>query len=313
MAGGQERALRRRVRSNQNIKKITHAMELIAASRIAKDQQRVAAARPYAELMTTVVAHLTRAGANLDQALLETRDQIKAVGLVVITADKGLAGGYNASVTRTADQAAASARRDGRQVKLYVSGKKGLGYFRFRGAEITESWSGNSEQPRASDARDIATAAREAFESGEVDQVELIYTQFLSLGSQRVTTRRLLPLDRTALEETGANGGANHDHDHDHDGEGEGPRAAYDFEPEPDAILEGLLPLYLESRIYSALLEAAASEHASRQRAMKSATDNATDLIKIYERKANRVRQEAITTELVEVTGAAAALAAGPG
>ena len=301
MAGGQERALRRRVRSNQNIKKITHAMELIAASRIARDQQRVAAARPYAEAMTDVVAHLARAGAGLDQPLLETRDPVRTVGLVVVTADKGLAGGYNANVTRAADVAMAEARRQGRDARLYVSGKKGLNYFRFRNVPVAADWSGNSEQPRAEDARDVARAVREAFEAGEVDQVELIYTQFLSLGAQRVTTRRLLPLDRSALAETGEG---------DEDGR---PHAEYEFEPEPEAILQRLLPLYVESRIYSAMLEAAASEHAARQRAMKSATDNASDLIAIYQRRANRVRQEAITTELVEVTGAAAALAAGSG
>jgi F-type H+-transporting ATPase subunit gamma len=300
VAGGQERALRQRVRSNQNVRKITRAMELIAASRIAKDQQRVAAARPYAELMTTVVAHLTRAGVNLDQPLLETRDPVRTVGIVAVTADKGLAGGYNANVTRAADQALAQARRDGRDAKVYVAGKKGTNYFRFRRVPIAESWTGFSELPRAEDARAIAETVREAFVSGEIDQVELIYTQFLSHGNQKVATRRLLPLDRSALEEVGA--------DEDHDS---GPHADYEFEPEPDAILERLLPLYVESRIYSALLEAAASEHAARQRAMKSATDNATDLIKLYERRANRVRQEAITTELVEVTGAAAALSAG--
>ena len=301
MAGGQERALRQRVRSNQNVRKITRAMELIAASRIAKDQQRVAAARPYAELMTTVVAHLTKAGANLDQPLLETRDPVRTVGLLVVTADKGLAGGYNANVTRAADQALAAARRAGQDAKVYVAGKKGLNYFRFRHQPVEESWIGFSELPRAEDARAIAGTVRQAFQAGDIDQVELIYTRFLSLGSQQVASRRLLPLDRSALEDIGA------------EGEETGPQAAYEFEPEPDAILEGLLPLYVESRVYSALLEAAASEHAARQRAMKSATDNATDLIKLYERRANRVRQEAITTELVEVTGAAAALASGSG
>lgn len=300
MAGGQERALRRRVRSNQNIKKITHAMELIAASRIARDQQRVAAARPYAELMTEVVAHLARAGAGLDQPLLEAREPVRTVGLVVVTADKGLAGGYNANVTRAADQAMAEARRAGRDTRLYVAGKKGLNYFRFRNVDVAADWSGFSEAPRAEEARDISRAVREAFEAGEVDQVDLVYTQFLSLGSQRVATRRLLPLDRSALAETAG----------EDDG---GPHAEYEFEPEPEAILERLLPLYVESRLYSALLEAAASEHAARQRAMKSATDNASDLIAIYQRRANRVRQESITTELVEVTGAAAALAAGSG
>ena len=300
MAGGQERALRRRVKSNQNIKKITHAMELIAASRIAKDQQRVAAARPYAEAMTTVVARLARAGGRLDQPLLAVRDQVHNVGVVVITADKGLAGGYNANVTRTADQAIAAAGREGRSAKVYVAGKKGLNYFKFRHVAVEQAWSGFSELPRIDDARAIADAVRQAFESGEVDQVDMVTTQFLSLGSQRVVTRRLLPLDRQMLTELGGDDHA--------DGR---PQAEYEFEPEPDAILERLLPLYLEARVYAALLEAAASEHAARQRAMKSATDNATDLIAIYQRRANRVRQESITTELVEVTGAAAALAAG--
>jgi F-type H+-transporting ATPase subunit gamma len=313
VAGGQERALRRRVKSNQNIRKITRAMELIAASRITKDQQRVAAARPYAGLLTTVVQHLTEAGAGRDQPLLAAREEIASVGLLVVTADKGLAGGYNANVTRLAERIYRDRTRQGQNVKIYVVGKKGVGYFRFRGIPVTQSWVGFTELPTTADARTIATAVREAYEDGEIDQVELIATQFLSLGVQRVASRRFLPLDHSALAETGKGAASRKQQASDPAPEPDGPRSAYEFEPEPEAILEALLPRYLEGRMYAALLEAAASEHAARQRAMKSATDNATELIKIYERRANRVRQEAITTELVEVTGAAAALSAGAG
>jgi F-type H+-transporting ATPase subunit gamma len=313
VAGGQERALRRRVKSNQNIRKITRAMELIAASRITKDQQRVAAARPYAELLTTVVQHLTEAGAGRDQPLLSAREEIAAVGLLVVTADKGLAGGYNANVTRLAERIYRDRTRQGQTVKLYVVGKKGVGYFRFRSIPVTQSWVGFTELPTTADARAIATAVREAYEDGEIDQVELVATQFLSLGVQKVSSRRFLPLDHSALAETGKGAAGRKQQAADQPSEPEGPHSAYEFEPEPEAILEALLPRYLEGRMYSALLEAAASELAARQRAMKSATDNATELIKIYERRANRVRQEAITTELVEVTGAAAALSAGAG
>ena len=292
MAGGQERALRRRIKSVQSTKKITRAMELIAASRIVKAQQRVAAARPYAERITEVIRSLSAAGAGSDQPLLTPRETVSTVGVVVITADRGLAGGYNSAVIRLAENVITKARDEGLGYRLFVCGKKGLSYFRYRGYDITESFIGFSEQPGYEDARRVAAAVAECFEAGEVDRVELAYTQFLSLGSQKPQVRRFLPLEPDAAK-----------------AEATGHTADYEYEPGPNEILERLLPRYVEARLYAAMLDSAASELASRQRAMKSATDNAGELIKRYERQMNRARQDSITTEIIEIASGAEALA----
>jgi F-type H+-transporting ATPase subunit gamma len=297
VAGGVERALRRRIRSVQSTKKITRAMELIAASRIVKAQQRVAAARPYSELLTEVIRNVSKAGAGLNQPLLEPRDEIRTVGFVVVTADRGLAGGYNANVIRAAERSLKEHQDGGRQYSLIIVGRKGLNYFRYRRFQVDGSFSGFSEQPTYEHAREIAAEVMRRYEEGLVDQVELVYTQFLSAGSQRVLSRRLLPMDASAI--TDATGGS--------DDEG-GTSAGYEFEPDPDAILRQLLPRYVEGRLFAALLDAAASEQSARQRAMKAATDNANELIKVLERVANRARQEAITTEIMEIVGGSEAL-----
>src|SRR4051794_28634451 len=294
MAGGQERALRRRIRSVESTKKITRAMELIAASRILKAQQRVAAARPYAELLTEAIRNLASAGGGGGHALLAQRDEVRTVAFVVVTADRGLAGGYNSGVIRAAERALQAEVAAGRDYMLILCGKKAEGYFRFRHYRIEAAYNGFSEQPEYTDARDVARMVIDKFENGEVDQVQLVYTQFLSLGLQRVTNRTFLPLQSEALTEGSA-------------GEG-GPAASYEFEPSPDAILERLLPTYVEARLFDAMLQAAASEHAARQRAMKSATDNAEELIKALSRQMNRARQESITTEIMEIVGGAEAL-----
>jgi F-type H+-transporting ATPase subunit gamma len=292
VAGGQERVLKRRIKSVQSTKKITRAMELIAASRIVKAQQRVLAARPYSERITEVIRNLSSAGASFDQPLLTPRAEVRRVGYVVITADRGLAGGYNSNVIRAAENGIKEQRAAGRDYALYTLGKKGLAYFKFRGFDITSSWTGGSEQPVYEDARAVAADVMARFDAGEVDQVELVYTQFLSVGTQRVTVRRLMPLDTGAITETAPTG----------------PKADYEYEPEPTSILERLLPRYVEARIFAAMLDAAASEHAARQRAMKSATDNAEELIKSLTRVMNRARQESITTEIMEIVGGAEAL-----
>ena len=300
MAGGIERTLRRRIKSVQSTKKITRAMELIAASRIVRAQQRVQAARPYIEQLTEVIRHLSKAGAGLNQPLLVPREEIRTVAFVVVTADRGLAGGYNANVERMAERAIAREQAEGRDYRLIVAGKKGQTYFRFRRYRVDASFIGFSEKPSYEDAREIAHDIVGRFDEGEVDQIQLIYTQFLSVGSQRVVERRFVPMDATAITESGG------------DDEG-GTEAAYEFEPSPEAILEELLPRYVEGRLFVALLEAAASEQAARQRAMKSATDNANELITSLERIANRARQDTITTEIMEIVGGAEGLAQGQG
>ena len=296
MAGGQERVLRRRIKSIQSTKKITKAMELISASRIVKAQAAVAAARPYSEQITNVIGNLAAAGAGLSSPLLMQREDVRTVAYVVITDDRGLAGAYNSNVIRTAERAMRADQAQGRDTRLVAVGKKAIGYFRFRGVALDATFTGMTDRPTYEDARSIAREVTERFESGEYDQVELVYTQFLSVGTQRVVNRRFMPLDSAALETAAS---------------GDGPSADYEFEPDPGLILERLLPRYAEARLFAALLDAAASAHASRQRAMKSATDNAEDLITRLSRVMNRARQDSITTEIMEIVGGAEALAQG--
>ena len=300
MAGGQERVLRRRIKSVQSTKKVTKAMELISASRIMKAQARVAAARPYSEQITAVIANLAAGGAGLTSPLLTERDEVRTVCFVVIAADRGLAGGYNSGILRTAERAIRDARADGRDARIVVVGKKGRDFFRFRHYEIDDAFLGMTDQPTYENARSVADAVTARFESGEYDRVELIYTRFLSVASQRVTNRRFMPLDSSALEAAAAS-------------PGDGPAAGYEFEPDAGLILDRLLPRYAEARVFAALLESSASEHAARQRAMKSASDNADELITKLSRVMNRARQDSITNEIMEIVGGAEAMGSGKG
>jgi F-type H+-transporting ATPase subunit gamma len=294
MPGGKERALRRRIRSVQSTKKITKAMELIAASRILKAQQRVAAARPYSERITEVIRNLAAGGAGRGSPLLEEREDVRTVAYVVIAADRGLSGAYNSTVIRAAERSMQRQRAEGRQTRLITVGRKAESYFRFRGWTIDKSYTGFLDNPGYDDARAIAEHVVERFEAGEYDLVELAYTRFLSAATQRVTIRRFVPLDPAMLEEARP----------------EGLTADYEFEPGAQEILDRLLPRYAEARLYAALLEGAASFFAAQQRAMKSATDNAEDLIVKYSRAMNRARQDAITTEIMEIVGGAEAMRA---
>ncbi len=299
MASGEERKLRRRIKSVQSTKKITRAMELIAASRIVKAQQRVEAARPYSEQITAVMANLAAGGAGLDHPLLQERDPIRKVGFIAISADRGLAGAYNSTIVRTAERALLAHQDEGRDYELTLAGRKAEGYFRYRGYRIGESFSGFSEKPSYEDAREVAQAAMARYERGSdeeggVDQVELIYTRFFSAGSQKVVNVRLLPLEREVMEDAAASG--------------DGPQTAYEFEPEPGQILERLLPRYVEGRVFAAMLDAAASEQAARQRAMKAATDAAEEMIDSLSTVANKIRQAGITTEIMEIVGGAESL-----
>ena len=293
MPGGAERALRGRIRSVQSTKKITRAMELIAASRIVKAQARVAAARPYSEQITQVIRNLASAGAGGSSPLLMQREEVKTVGFIVVAADRGLAGGYNSGVIRQTERSLQAEVAAGRDYKLFLVGKKAVNYFRFRGYRIEQSFAGFSDNPVYENARQVAAEVVQQFESGAVDRVQLVYTQFLSVGTQRVQERQFLPMEAAAITETS----------------GAGPAADYEFEPAPGAILEAIVPRYVESRLFAAFLDAAASEHAARQRAMKSATDNAEELIRVLTRSMNRARQDAITTELIEIASGAEALA----
>jgi F-type H+-transporting ATPase subunit gamma len=293
MAGGQERILRGRIRSVQATKKITRAMELIAASRIVKAQQRVAAAVPYSERITEVVKDLAAGSAGIDSPFLKSRDVVRTTCYVAITADRGLCGGYNSGVLRATEGEVKADVLAGKNYVIIPVGRKAEGYFRFRGYTIGKFFGGFSDAPSYADAKAIGEHVVDLFVRGEVDRVELIYTRFISAGSQEVVRRPLVPLERDVVEG------------------GDGKNAAgsdYEFEPTPETILDTLLPRYAEARVYAALLNAAASEHAFRQRAMKSATDNAEELIKNLSRIMNRARQDSITTEIMEIVGGAEAL-----
>ena len=296
MAGGAERILRRRIKSVQSTKKITKAMELIAASRILKAQQRVNAARPYSEQITEVIRNLAAAGAGKGSALLEQREEVNTVAFVVVAGDRGLCGGYNTNVIRTAEREMARLRAEGKQTRLITVGKKPTAYFRFRGYELDDSHAGFSDEPTYEDARGVAESVVRRFEDGEYDAVEIVYTQFISAGVQRVQLKRFVPLETDVLDAAEKS---------------DGPSADYEFEPGPGEILDHLLPRYAEARLYAALLEGAASFFAAQQRAMKSATDNAEELITKLSRVMNRARQDAITTEIMEIVGGAEALRQG--
>jgi|TARA_Y100000588_G_scaffold149062_1_gene163111 F-type H+-transporting ATPase subunit gamma len=285
--------LRRRIGSVQNTKKITRAMELIAATRVVKAQQRARMAKPYAEQITSVIENLAAGGAEVDHPLLRQAEKVERVGVIVISSDRGLAGPYNSSVIKAAERQVQNARSEGADYSLIVIGKKARDYFAFRNYAIDSYTDGISDNPSYEDARRIAEEVAALFTDGRIDRVELVYTEFLSLGSQKVATRRFLPLEST--ESIAAEGDA-------------GVSGAFEFEPSPEGVLEALLPRYVEARLFGALLESAASEHANRQRAMKAATDNAEELITKLSREMNQARQDAITTEIMEIVGGAEAL-----
>jgi F-type H+-transporting ATPase subunit gamma len=304
--GAQLRVYRRQIKSVQSTKKITKAMELIAASRIVKAQNRVNAARPYADELTRALSALGK-DTSLQHPLLTGSENPRRTGILLVTSDRGLAGGYSANAIKRANELADAVRAEGKEPVLYVIGRKGVGYYRFRQIAVTDSWTGFSEQPTfldARDATDTVVSALNATSEGEsnggegVDELYVVYTKFESMVSQAPVAALVSPvrLAQAATEEPTE--------------VSEGPAPAYEFEPEGEELLAALLPRYISARIFSALLESAASESAARRRAMKSASDNATDLITLYTRMANQARQAEITQEISEIVGGADALAA---
>lgn len=301
------RELRGRIRSAGSIKKITKAQELIATSRIAKAQARVEAARPYSTEITSMLTELAGASA-LDHPLLVARENPKRAAVLVVSSDRGLCGAYNANVLRQSEELFALLREEGKEPVLYTVGRKALGYFSFRNRDVTESWIGFSERPTYENAREIADTLVSAFMAGQddegedagddgilgVDELHIVFTEFRSMLSQTAVARRIAPM---VVEYVGD------------DEPDEGPQTLFSFEPDPESLFDALLPRYVATRVYAALLEAAASESASRRRAMKSATDNADDLIKALTLAANRERQAQITQEISEIVGGANALA----
>ncbi|MDT7712869.1 MAG: F-type H+-transporting ATPase subunit gamma [Pseudonocardiales bacterium] len=323
----QLRVLRRRIRTVQGTKKITKAMELIATSRIARAQARVQASRPYAKEITRVLSALASAAGTLDNPLLVERENPTRAAMLVVTSDRGLCGGYNANLLRAAEELHALLRDEGKSVRVYLIGRKAVGYYRFRERAIEQSWSGFSEQPSYENAAEAGNVLVRAFLSGVddkdgdpgadevpgVDELHIVYTEFRSMLTQTPRARRIAPLEVEYVEDDDAGDGSAGDGSA---GDGSGrPRSdglapLYEFEPDAEELLAHLLPKYINTRIYAALLEAAASEQAARRQAMKAATDNATDLIQDLSRQANRARQGLITQEISEIVGGAEALAA---
>ncbi len=294
--GAQLRVYRRRIKSVQSTKKITRAMELIAASRIVKAQQRVKAAQPYARQITRVISALA-SQSTIDHPLVSEQPDPSRAAVLVVSSDRGLAGGYNSNAIKQAASLEQTLRAEGKEPVSFLVGRKAVGFYKFRGRPVEQSWTGFSEQPTYADAKEVADALIAAFvlptADGGVDEIHVVHTEFLSALTQRPVANRVLPL---VVEETDAP-------------PADGPLPLYEFEPSPEALLDSLLPRYVETRVYAALLESAASESASRRRAMKAATDNADELIKSLTRAANSARQAEITQEISEIVGGATALA----
>jgi F-type H+-transporting ATPase subunit gamma len=308
----QLRELRSKIRSTKSIGKITKAMELIATSRISKAQARVDASRPYAEEITKVLSALATAATTLDDPLLSPRENVKRVGVLVITSDKGLSGAYNSNVLRASEELLSLLREQGKNPVAFIIGAKGVGYYRFRGRKVAQSWTGFSQVPRYENAAEVGKALVAAFNSGAdddgdepgpdgilgVDELHVVYTEFRSMLSQVPVAKRIAPLEVEYTEAT----------------EEQAPKSdviapAYSFEPSAEALLSALLPKYINTRIYAALLESAASQLAAQRNAMKSASDNASDLVDTLTRMANQARQGQITQEISEIVGGANALA----
>jgi F-type H+-transporting ATPase subunit gamma len=292
----QLRLVRRRIGTVQSIAKITRAQELIASSRIVRAQQQQRDAQPYARELTRAVEAVISRSTNVTHPFTTEPEHPTRAAVLILTSDQGFAGAYNANVLREASRLRQLLRERGLTPVLYVAGRKGISWHRFRELELARSWSGFSAQPRYRDAKAIADALLEAFnaeDASKVDEIHLVGTDFVSMLTQRPAVRRLLPLEITETDEPSPTG----------------PLPQYEFEPGPAEVLDALMPQYVASRIFYALLEAAASELASRRRAMKAATDNANDLIETLTREANNARQAEITQEISEIVGGANALA----
>ena len=294
--GAQLRQVRQRIKSIQSTAKITRAQELIAASRIIKAQQRAREAAPYASEITRAVEAVVSRSGQIDHPLTSEPESRSRAAVLIMTSDRGFCGGYNANVLREAQGLRALLAGHNVETVPYVTGRKGIGWHRFRGIEVAGEWGGFSDTPAHQNAREITAELLQAFErpvaDGGVDEIHVVHTEFVSMLTQRPSVRRLLPLE---IEETTE--------------APPGPIPVYEFEPSAEAVLNALLPWYVESRIFASLLDAAAAEIAARRRAMKSATDNANDLLDQLTREANKARQAEITQEISEIVGGANALA----
>ena len=293
--GAQLRVYRSKIRSAQTTKKITRAMELISASRIQKAQNRVAAAAPYSNAITRAVSAVATYS-NVEHPLTTEREKLDTAAIVIFTSDRGLAGAFSSSVLKEAEELASLLRSEGKEVVFYLVGRKANAYFSFRRRPSVRIWTGGTDQPVFETAKEIADAVVDSYnlddEEGGVDEIHLVYNRFVSMVTQQPTVVRLLPLEVVEGAED----------------QNTDLYPLYEFEPDPETVLDRLLPVYVESRIFNAMLQSAASEHAARQKAMKSASDTADTLIKTYTRLANNARQTEITQQIAEIVGGADAL-----
>jgi F-type H+-transporting ATPase subunit gamma len=287
----QLRVIRRRIRSVQSTMKITNAQELIAASRLIRAQQRAEQSRPYTRQLTTALSEIATTEGRLDHPLLERRPEVRAAAVVVMTSDRGFAGPHNANILRTTEELLARLREDGVEPRMYVVGRKGVSYYRFRRRDLERTWTGVSDQPRYDNAREIAETVLNAFMEHEIDEIHMVFADFVSGMVQRPVALRIIPL----VVEEGTERPPQ-------------PLPMYAFEPDVESVLNALLPRYIAARIFTAMLESAASEWAARRRAMSAATDNAEQLVEVLTREYNQARQAAITTEIMEIVGGAEAL-----
>jgi F-type H+-transporting ATPase subunit gamma len=294
--GAQLRVYRQKIRSAQTTKKITRAMELIAASRIQKAKQRLAASVPYSRAVTRAVSGVA-SFSNVDHILTTEPEKVERAAIVIFSSDRGLAGAFNANVLREAERLATSLRNDGRDVVYYLVGRKAIGYFKFRNRSFERSWEGETDNPVVSTAQEIGDELVQKFlltaEEGGVDEIHIVYNRFVSMLTQEPTIVRLLPLEVVESEEATPASDL---------------LPLYEFEPDPETVLDALLPVYIESRLFTAMLQSAASKHAATQKAMKSASDNADKLMKDFTRLANNARQTEITQQISEIVGGADAL-----
>ena len=305
MAGGQERVLRRRIRTVQSTRKITKAMELIAASRIVRAQARIAANRPFRDGMVRIVRQVVAEDPTLAAKMLGTPESPQRVGVLAVVGDRGLAGSYNSGVLRATERLMSRYAADGVEATLWTVGKKAPVYFRYRRIPVQTSFVGMADRPEFGDARDIAAAVMAPFVAGELDLVQLVSTRFISAGTQRVEVRQLLPIPLPGGEDDSTAGPGDVD---ELPTAGGGTGGFTEFEPDAETLLDALMPQATEAEIFAALLEGAASFFTAQQRAMAAATENADELVRTLTRVMNRARQDAITTEIMEIVGGAEAL-----
>lgn len=296
--GAQLRVYKRRIKSVTATKKITKAMEMIAASRVVKAQRKVTASTPYATELTRAVTAVAT-GANDKHPLTTEAEAPTRAAVLLLSSDRGLAGAFNSNAIKGAEKLTKELQDAGKEVDTYIVGRRGIAHYNFRERKIAGQWTGFTDAPSYADAKEIAAPLIEAIETetaeGGVDELHIVYTEFISMMTQEATGSRLLPLSLDKVAEEA--------------GQSDEARPLYDFEPSAEDVLDALLPRYVESRIYNALLQSAASKHAATRRAMKSATDNAGDLINALTRSANAARQAEITQEISEIVGGSSALA----